>query len=274
MRIRLLIALFVIGSTSLAQTVTSQPDASVTLEKLFARMLKSTIDEEKLRINDSIRLIVRNYASSDSVFVHSFENIRNLGQITSPDSLLKIITWNLFTADGTNKYNLYIIKRAMPGTMNRIYALTGEFSEMPVKTDVLYTESDWYGALYYEVRPLPADDQTFYILLGLSFGNSLVSRKIIDVVSFQEDGTLLFGREWFQAGRTLKYREVIEYGSTAATTLRFFSDRMIVFDHLVPVSPEHVNDRRYYVPDYSYDAYEYLNGLWRLRLNVDVRNKQ
>lgn len=274
MRTRLLIALFLIGSTSMAQTVTSQSDASVTLGKLFVRMLKSTVDEEKLRINDSIRLIVRNYASSDSVFFHSFENIRNLGQITSPDSLLKIITWNLFLGDGTNRYNLYIIRRTKPEALNQVYTLSGEFSEMPVKTDVIYTESDWYGALYYEVRPLPADDQTYYILLGLSFGNSLISRKIIEVVSFLEDGTLLFGREWFLAGRTLKYREVIEYGSTAATTLRFFNDRMIVFDHLVPVSPEHINDRRYYVPDYSYDAYEYLNGLWRLRLNVDVRNKQ
>jgi len=274
MRIRLLIALFLIGSTSIAMTAADQPDVSVTLEKLFTRMLKSTGDEEKLRINDSIRLIVRSYASSDTVFLHSFEKIRNLGQITSPDSLLKIITWNLFLGDGTNRYNLYIIRRTEPEALNRIYTLTGEFSEVPVKTDVTYSESDWYGALYYEIRPLISDNQTYYILLGLGFGNSLLSRKIIEVLSFQEDGTLLFGMEWFQAGRTLKYREVIEYASTAATTLRFFSDSMIVFDHLVPVSPEYINDRRYYVPDYSYDAYEYLNGLWRLRINVDVRNKQ
>jgi hypothetical protein len=57
-------------------------------------------------------------------------------------------------------------------------------------------------------------------------------------------------------------------------TLRFKSDSSIVFDHLVPFSPEMIDNHQYYGPDYSYDAYYLENGLWRLTINVDVRNKE
>ena len=259
---------------SVAQTDEKPSQISVTLENLYSRLLKSSDDEQKMRINDTIRLIINSYAASDTVFQHNFKNLRYLGQITSPDSLLKIITWNLILNNGSNNYNLYLIKRTSPDAQGRIYNLNGEFSEEPPRADTTYSETDWYGALYYDVQPVATDDETFYVLLGLDFGNSPITRKIIEVLSFSDKGSLVFGREWFMAVKALKYREVLEYSSTAITTLRFVNSNQIIFDHLVPFSPEHVNDRRYYGPDYSYDAYEYRNGLWRLRTNVDIRNKE
>jgi hypothetical protein len=47
-----------------------------------------------------------------------------------------------------------------------------------------------------------------------------------------------------------------------------------VFDHLVPFNPWQKDDHKYYGPDYSYDAYNFENGRWRLSVNVDVRNKE
>ncbi len=274
MKIFLFILLLVIIHPSVAQTDEKPSQISVNLENLYSRLLKSSDDEQKMRINDSIRLIISGYAASDTVFQHNFENLRYLGQITSPDSLLKIITWNLILNNGSNNYNLYIIKRTSPDVQSRIYNLNGEFSEEPPRTDTTYSETDWYGALYYDVRPVATDDETLYLLLGLDFGNSLITRKIIEVLSFSDKDSLIFGREWFMKGKAMIYREVLEYSSTAVTILRFVNNNQIVFDHLVPFSPEHANDRRYYGPDYSYDAYEYRNGLWRLRTNVDIRNKE
>jgi hypothetical protein len=57
-------------------------------------------------------------------------------------------------------------------------------------------------------------------------------------------------------------------------SLRFSSDSSIVFDHLVPFSPALMDDRQYYGPDYSFDAYNFENCLWRLTINVDARNKE
>lgn len=270
----MVILLMLGGNTLFAQNPENRTSLPDTLKILYSRLQKSNEDEEKLRINDSIRMIIDGYAASDTIFEHKFDSIRYLGQITSPDSLLKLLTWNLLLTDGTNKYYLYIIRRSSPENKGQIYRLTGEFSEKQIRTDTLYTESDWYGALYYEVRPVIAGKEVTYILLGFNFGNSPLARKIIEVLRFSEDNEIVFGMEWFLVGKVLKFRDVLEYSSSAVTTLRFANDTLIVFDHLVPFSPEFINDRRYYGPDYSYDGYEYNNGLWNIRINIDVRNKE
>ena len=57
-------------------------------------------------------------------------------------------------------------------------------------------------------------------------------------------------------------------------SLRFRSDSSILFDHLVPFSPSRLNDRQYYGPDYSFDAYNFENGMWKLKINVDEYGKE
>ncbi len=71
-----------------------------------------------------------------------------------------------------------------------------------------------------------------------------------------------------------KYREVLEYSSSAVISLRFVSDKSIVFDHLVPISPVYKGKKENYGPDYSSDAYNFEKGMWRLKLNIDARNKE
>jgi hypothetical protein len=246
----------------------------VLLESLFGRLDNNYIDKDRLRINDSIRLIIDKYAESDTVFNHKFADLRYLGQVTSPDSHIKIITWNLVLDSANSRYFCYFIRKQEPITRNRIYRLTATYKKDPIRTDNIYSEHDWYGALYYDIKPFISDNKSYWILLGIDYGNPFVSRKIIDVLSFAADNSIIFGRKWFASGDKIKFRDVFEYASNAMMTLRFKSDSSIVFDHLVPFSPEMIDNHQYYGPDYSYDAYYLENGLWRLTINVDVRNKE
>ncbi len=75
-------------------------------------------------------------------------------------------------------------------------------------------------------------------------------------------------------GMQAKYREVLEYSSEAVVSLKFVSDKSIVFDHLVPVSPQLKDNREYYGPDFSYDSYNLEKGLWIFKSNVDIRNRK
>jgi hypothetical protein len=109
-------------------------------------------------------------------------------------------------------------------------------------------------------------------VLGIDYGNPLISRKIIDIIDFTPDDKIKFGMRIFSSSDTLKYREVFEYSADAAMSLRFSNDGSIIFDHLVPFSPELANNRQYYGPHYSNDAYVPEQGIWRLKLNVDARN--
>jgi hypothetical protein len=259
-------------TTGAAKSQVPAGETPQVLENLFDRLINNYIDNDRIRINDSIRLIIDSYVKSDSVFTHKFTNLRYLGQITSPDSLIKIITWNLVLENQPGRYFTYFIRRQKESKENNIYRLAASYSEKQVSVDTIYTEADWYGALYYDLKPYTIENKHFWVLLGIDYGNPYISRKIIDVLSFTEDGSIIFGKDWFMEGNQKKYREVFEYASNAMISLRFRSDNSIVFDHLVPFSPSQKDDRQFYGPDYSVDAYNYTDGIWKLTINVDVRN--
>lgn len=270
----LIVLIFFSFSVSVAKGQIKENEAPLVLGKLYGRLVSNLNDNDRLRINDSIKLIIDNYVTSDTVFNHRFKNLRYLGQITSPDSLLKIVTWNLVLAGFPSRYFCYIIRKQEPEKKNMIYRLTADYSELHIKTDTVYEESDWYGALYYEIKPFKTENKQSWVLLGIDYGNSFISRKIIEVLSFSQSDSIIFGKKWFASGDKIKFRDVFEYASNGMMSLRFGSDSTIVFDHLVPFSSALQNDRQYYGPDYSYDSYNLENGLWRLKINVDARNKE
>jgi hypothetical protein len=249
-------------------------EASHVLEKLYSRLVNNFDDNDRIRINDSIRFIIDDYVKSDTVFFHRFRNLRYLGQVTSPDSLLKIVTWNLVLTNSPSRYFCYFIRKREQGQKNKIFRLTTIYNENPVKTDTIYSETDWYGALYYDIKPYLINDKKCWILLGIDYGNPFISRKIIDVLSFTPDDSIKFGRKWFASDEFLKFRDVFEYASNGMMSLRFSSDSLIIFDHLVPFSPAQVDDHQYYGPDYSSDGYFFKDGLWRLKINIEARNKE
>jgi len=246
---------------------------SVVLEKLYGRLVNNYDDNDRIHINDSIRMIIEGYVMSDTVFNHRFPNLKYLGQITSSDSLIKIITWNLVLKSSPGRYYCYLIRREGPDKKRRISRLMTSYKEEPIRTDTTYTGQNWYGALYYDLRPYIIDGEKLYVLLGIDYGNLLISRKIIDVVSFTDEDSIIFGKRWFSTGTDIRFRDIFEYASNGMMSLRFSSVKSIVFDHLVPFSPDRKDDRQYYGPDYSYDAYNFENGFWKLIVNVEARNK-
>ena len=268
------IILLISVSKSLTKSQISTSEMSVTLEKLFVRMHSASTDSDRFRINDSIKFCIEDFLSSDQVFTRTFSNIRYLGQITSSDSLIKIITWNLVLASEPGRYFCYIIRKSSDGNTKKIYSLTHSYVDKQISTDTIYTLSDWYGALYYDIRPFATENRQSWVLLGINYSNPLMTRKIIDVLSFTPDDKILFGGRWFDSSGSLNYRHVLEYSASAIISLRFIADNSIVFDHLVPLPPSGNDNLIYYGPDYSYDAYILKNGFWKFTINVDVRNRQ
>lgn len=272
-KVLLLLIIFLL-ITPVIRAQSASVDTSELLEKLYKRLINNYVDTIRLRINDSIKVIIESYVNSDSVFYHNYRNLKYLGQFTSPDSLLKIVTWNLVLSGMPGKYYCYIIKRQEKEKQDLVFKLASDYKTPSLATDTIFTEKEWYGALYYDIKPYTIDGKKMWVLLGIDYGNPFISRKIIEVLSFSSDNSIVFGRKWFSSGTVTKYREVFEYASNGMMSLRFRSDSSIVFDHLVPFSPSVANDRQYYGPDYSYDAYILKNGLWWLTINVDARNKE
>ena len=260
-------------STGLTKGQQSLNNTPQVLEKLYNRLANNSDDSDRLRINDSIRSIIDSYAESDTVFKHKFWNIKHLGQIVSPDNLIKIITWNLVLGNNQGWYFCYFIRKKGRGKEKLVYRLSAAYKEKTVRTDTIYSQKNWYGALYYDIKPYLVYGKKCWVILGIDYGNPLISRKIIDVLSFTPDDSVIFGRKWFGTNADTRYREVFQYSSNGVMSLRFNSDKEIIFDHLVPLSSERKDDHQYYGSDYTYDAYLFKDGFWKLTLNVDARNK-
>ncbi len=243
------------------------------LRSLFESIINSGNDEEKIRLNDTVSLIIDSYVRSDSVLSHKFPTVRNLGQISSDDSKVKIVTWNLMLRNGTNRYFLYIIFRDKKKT-NHIYSLNGENKQSPPDTLAIYNSGNWYGALYYAIQPVRSNRKTFYTILGFDFGSSTMSRKIIDFISFENLNEPLFGADLLMRNGQLKKREVIQYSPEGIVSLRFDSPSRIVFDHISPFATGHEGSPDRLGAGLFFDSYRLRKGIWNFEPNIDIRNSK
>ena len=273
---RTLLIILIIASIAMRQAQGQAAGHAVpsTLEQLFIRMRNAAGDSTRLSINDSIKLIVGEYVATGRSFSGVMPGPRYLGRIASSDSAIKIVTWNLALRDQPGRYFCYIIRKSARGIPDKIYSLEREYEEKDILSDTTYSGSDWYGALYYDIRSFRTAIGRQWIVLGINYSNPSMTRKIIDVLSFTGDDRMILGAKIFDEKGAMHYRHVLEYSAGAIISLRFLSDNAIVFDHLVPLPPSGGDIRITYGPDYSYDEFLLKKGLWHLQTNVDVRNKR
>ncbi len=262
--------------TALLITVLSgaQNSDSSILENHFLRLRQNIPPHQKMIIVDSIKQILNSYASSDSVFNHRFTNLRFLGQITSPDSTIKLLTWNIILNDTTGKYFCYLIHRPQKGESSKVTYLEAEYKKDAPSSDQIYSKENWYGALYYDVRPFIHKGEECYILLAIDYGNPFITRKIIETLKFDNNGSPQFGVECISDSLKISRRIIFEYASTGVMSLKFEADTLIVFDHLSPFTPDMKGNKMYYGPDFSFDAYVLKNGTWNLMEDIDIRNRE
>jgi hypothetical protein len=267
----ILTALFLVPAMKVKS---QQPESGEILQELFYGIVDTRNNEERIQLNDSIIKIIDKYVESERVLNHRFRDLRYLGQILSPDSRLKIITWNLNLTDGTNKYFCYLIRKAKKGEPNEIFKLTGVNMDEPPSINTTYSEENWYGALYYAVQPFRYKRETYYVLLGLDYTNIQVSTKIIDVLTFTKDRGIIFGKDCFFIEGEKRFRELLKYSSDGVAILRFNNRKSIIFSHLVPVSQVRRNSPEYYIPEFSFDAYVLKKGLWRFKENFEPKMRR
>ena len=227
-----------------------------------------------MRLNDSVRLIIGSYAESDSVFTHRFENLRFLGQIIAPDRKLKIITWNVFMQNSPNRYYCYIINRGEKKKANTIRVLTGMNREEPVRQDIVYTPENWYGALYYAIQPFRNNKKVYYVVLGFDYGNLKVSRKIIDILSFSQDGNVSLGLDCFVRDKETKLREVLEYSPEGIVSLRMEDNKTIVFDQPAMIKTGHGDGQELSAAGIFLNGYVLRKGMWEFVSGLDLKNKK
>lgn len=202
-----------------------------------------------------------------------FDSLKTISVVKSPDNAFRIFSWYVPTDEGTYRFFGTVQMATTDGKL-KLYPLI-DGTEQFKDDNQLSTNKQWYGARYYEIIPVTASgSKTCYVLLGWKGNTQKTSKKVIEVLSF-DNNALQFGKPLFEGPKNtpIKNRIVFEYNKLNSMTLRLDkNEQMIVFDHLAPFDPNMVGNFEYYASDSSFDGYRLVGNKLKLMENIELKN--
>ena len=190
--------------------------------------------------------------------------VQQLKSISSDDGVLKLYTWHYSLSDASSQYGGIVFYGG------QFYPLS--FVDRPIVATKSYTQDAWCGGIYYDIIPIQRKNTTIYTLLAWDGNNGVTSKKIIDVLSFDRKGKLIFGLPIFVNGRTSIYRAIIEYPASNSMLLEFDEEQKGIVSNAL-----FANDMRYGdVSAYSsvsddFNIHRYEEDKWVFYPNIDLR---
>lgn len=205
----------------------------------------------------------------DNSFYYPFDSLSTISKVYPPDSSFRILTWQLHYPKGRFRYFGVIQMRAQK---MKIFPLKDLRDTLQFHTQSALTNDNWYGQLYYRIIEKKVNKKTFYTLFGFEAPDFLTRRKVIDILSFDEEGKPKFGAPLFyfkydstqlKLADTLS-RFFIEYKWSASPTLNYDNQlEMIVFDHVAPPDKRAKGVYFMYVQDGTYEGFKWQSNHWQ-----------
>lgn len=249
-----------------------EKEAELNVKLLALRSAKT--DEEIDNLNVNFKKAMESFLKNEDAFNYKFTQLKTVAIIDSPDEKIRIINWNLEYTDLTYRYCAYVMRKDDNKDKIMTTELVDNLDAYEAKPEGIIDSKNWYGALYYKMIPFERNNKMEYVLLGWDGGTTGSNFKLIDVLSFTGNN-LKLGSPVFKGKKTTLKRVIFEYSDKSNMSVKFEEKYgRIVFDHLSPESPSLAGVYSYYVPDMSYDSYNYSEGTWVLKEDVIAVNPE
>ncbi len=255
--------------------VNSVQEEEAAIGKLMVQIAGRPDFDELNRLNAEVFSKLKAMLNTPESFNYPFDSLKHIGKVVSPDNNWKLFIWNIPLPGGYHKiFGLLQVKRDKVSPLVT-YELIDSRTKIPTPMGQILTPQQWYGALYYQVVKKKADGRVYYALIGVDPNDMFTSKRVIDVLYFDEQGNPQFGAPIFDNGKRKFSRIIFEYSAKVSMVMRYVPESdMIIFDHLSPSEPRYSNDYRFYGPDFSYDGFKFEKGRWLLYSDLDMRNAE
>ncbi len=283
----------------LSLTVTGQNPASLTvyedrLRKIGPFILNGTNDSVRYAACRTFTGWLEKALGEAGSFSYPFDSLVTIARMMSPDHRFRIFNWNVPRDDGTYEYFAIIQLNNKSGKNYRLTNLKDRSDEILSPETSISNAGDWFGALYYKIILHRYRHKYYYTLLGWDGNDRNTRKKIIDILTFNEKGSPVFGAPVFKTGqKNNNTRIIFEYKAGAPMSLKYerqayerghltgkssskrkIQSYMIVFDHLIPLEESLKGQYKYYVPSGDvFDAFVFKKGFWVFVPDVDARNR-
>lgn len=239
------------------------------LVKLGAKMFRSSAEPERLDNNFKFVKTLVSALKEPNSYYFSFEQLNMIAILSSPDNNFKMFTWNVPLEDGSYLYYGTIQHKTANGQISLIPLFDKTFEINAVDSAVL-SNTEWYGAQYYDIVPLGKNK---YVLLGWKGHHAEYTKKVIEILTLKAGNQVELGAPVFLENPKIA-RRIFSYTRQATMYLKYNRTlNRIEFDNLVAADPSLKGNFKYYGPDLSYDAYEITKeGKLKLLTDIEVKN--
>lgn len=239
-----------------------------TLKQLAKNLIVDSTTADRMR-SDSlfIRTLVRTLEIKNS-FYYPFDSVLGISKLYAPDTTFRIFTWSLSLDDLGYYYRQRgaIQFPAADGSLKLIPLRDfSEFTTNPM--DSIRNKDNWIGAVYYNMVKTEYKGKNYYTLFGYDNNSAMSNKKWIEVLTFTDKRTPVFGGPYFvfdrdSIPRPTQFRFSIEYKKDASTLVNYIKDLdIILVDHLISETNEPEN-KWTYVPGGDNEGFKWLNGKW------------
>lgn len=249
----------------------------IQINEQLKKLRAAKTDEERFLENESLREQVKSILAYPGTFDYPFESFQTMSTISSPDGAFRIFNWNIENNSGLNSHFCFLVSPSRGGKPNNVVEFKEDRLTIPPRPENTLTPEHWYGALYYNIVPVKKGNKTYYTMIGYNGGSKSTNKKILDVFYFKGK-KIRMGYPIFQeskgSGRLLR-RVFFEYSEKVTIGVNM-NDQLdaIVFDHLIPETPNLEGMYDFYVPDMTYDAYRWQGTMWQYEEDLVAVNKE
>lgn len=280
---RILLSLVLVMLLGMQLPALTLKQAEDSLKKIGPRCFKGS-DQEKALACEQFGNLLHQALELDGAFNYPFDSLKFIARLTAPDNAFRIFNWNLPYADGTHKYFGFIlvdeqkVRAKLPPNAKRfvLYTLTDKSAEIRNPELSELSPEKWYGALYYKIILTTHKKKKYYTLLGWDGNNNQSWKKLIDVITFNKSGKLIFGEELlFHRDRRSSRRVIFEFKAEVIMALKYEDDKKrIVFDRLAPEVSGAEGMYQFYTQTFEYDSYVFKKGKWQFVADADAKNNK
>lgn len=233
-----------------------------TLAILGFTVINDSIPEERFAACRKMITTFVQALKEEHSFDYPFDRLKNVSIQYPQDSSFRVFSWQLYVDQ--NDYRYYGAIQMNTPELTLYPLIDRSYQVEKVEKEILPPEK-WYGSVYYNIKQVDGPNGRYYLLFGYDGFEFFRKRKILEVLSFNQEGKPVFGAPVFamqveNRASEVKNRLCLEYSAEASVRLNYDAAmNMIIFDHLILMGGQY-GEGPVYVPDGSYEGFRIENG--------------